>query len=122
MSALLPKADMCSAPAYVCFGPKADMSSFGHRSTPTCVMAIANIPNTKRRAALKETGPNADSACALSMCGRPVWRPLPCHACRKRLFAWVLLVLDLLHNRSEIEARRCLHWRERLERLEPIQP
>jgi hypothetical protein len=25
MSALAPKADMCSALAYVCFGPKADM-------------------------------------------------------------------------------------------------
>ena len=27
MSVLLPKADICSAPAYVCFGPKADMSA-----------------------------------------------------------------------------------------------
>jgi hypothetical protein len=26
MSALAPKADMCSALAYVCFGPKADMA------------------------------------------------------------------------------------------------
>src|SRR5262245_60224675 len=27
MSALLPKADMCSAPAYVCFGPKGDIAN-----------------------------------------------------------------------------------------------
>jgi hypothetical protein len=30
MSALPPKADMCSALAYVCFGPKADMILFDH--------------------------------------------------------------------------------------------
>jgi hypothetical protein len=31
MSALPPKADMCSALAYVCFGPKADIPiSFDH--------------------------------------------------------------------------------------------
>src|SRR5262245_44275706 len=30
MSALPPKADMCSALAHVCFGPKADISSFDH--------------------------------------------------------------------------------------------
>jgi hypothetical protein len=31
MSALPPKADMCSARAYVCFGPKADIThSFDH--------------------------------------------------------------------------------------------
>jgi hypothetical protein len=28
MSALPPKADMCSALAYVCFGPKADIAAF----------------------------------------------------------------------------------------------
>jgi hypothetical protein len=36
MSALPPKADMCSAPAHVCFGPIADiahLSHSGHRST-----------------------------------------------------------------------------------------
>ena len=30
MSALPPKADMCSALAHVCFGPKADMILFDH--------------------------------------------------------------------------------------------
>jgi len=30
MSALPPKADMCSALADVCFGPKADINSFDH--------------------------------------------------------------------------------------------
>jgi hypothetical protein len=30
MSALPPKADMCVALAYVCFGPKADIASFDH--------------------------------------------------------------------------------------------
>jgi hypothetical protein len=29
MSALPPKADMCSALAYVCFGPKADITELG---------------------------------------------------------------------------------------------
>src|SRR5262249_18024647 len=30
MSALPPKADMCSAQPHVCFGPKADMALFDH--------------------------------------------------------------------------------------------
>ena len=33
MSALPPKADMCSANRYFCFGPKADMAIFGERLT-----------------------------------------------------------------------------------------
>jgi len=31
MSALPPKADMCSAPAHVCFGPTADINHFSER-------------------------------------------------------------------------------------------
>jgi hypothetical protein len=33
-----------------------------------------------------------------------------------------LAALDLVHNLREVVARRCLHRRERLKRLEPLQP
>jgi len=39
MSALPPKADMCSALAHVCFGPKADIAS-SRCDTTTCSQSI----------------------------------------------------------------------------------
>jgi len=36
MSALHPKADMCSALAYVCFGPEADIASYSITSSAIC--------------------------------------------------------------------------------------
>ena len=39
MSALLPKADMCFALAYFCFGPIADMRAFIHSTGPSARLA-----------------------------------------------------------------------------------
>jgi hypothetical protein len=39
-SALPPKADMCSALAHVCFGPKADMISFDNLGAKTSMKSV----------------------------------------------------------------------------------
>jgi hypothetical protein len=43
MSALAPKADMCSALAYVCFGPKADIQDGYDRSSRNAIAAMLNM-------------------------------------------------------------------------------
>ena len=41
MSALTPKADMCSALAHVCFGPKADIGRASHLNSVPYLLAIS---------------------------------------------------------------------------------
>ena len=63
MSALLLKADMCSALAYVCFGPKADMRRAQQLSLISGRMMVARRRNVDVR-----FGSNAD----ISQCNRHV--------------------------------------------------
>src|SRR5262245_66656261 len=47
---------------------------------------------------------------------------IPRNRCRQSLGRVPAAALDLIHHLREVVTRRRLHWRERLERLEPIQP
>jgi hypothetical protein len=53
MSALLPKADMCSARAHVCYGPKADISEID--ADQGYFLDFTDIPPTSKLGQLKST-------------------------------------------------------------------
>jgi hypothetical protein len=59
MSALPPKADMCSAPAYVCFGPKADTALYfvARRDAPKTTIATSA---TRNRISIEPSPPSGE--------------------------------------------------------------